>query len=205
MIRPAFHDLPRTLPGQLSHAAKIISLFKTPLIALARRVLLQQPADLETESQSECLGSLGQHDAGAILDSMLGYLQMDADFASFIIGEVNASLLKHLLYFEDRGEVSFHLPFIFLDPLERRHANPGATGELTLAPAQERPRCTYPQRITGFPFLWFAALLAGALVEDLQHSSGETADGLGPRRQVRLFAPPLIQALQKFFGEPHLK
>ncbi len=34
--------------------------------------------------------------------STLACLQTDSDFAGFIVGEVNASLLKSLLYLEDR-------------------------------------------------------------------------------------------------------
>jgi hypothetical protein len=62
-----------------------------------------------------------------------------------------------------------------------------------------------PSTSTGFPLLRFGAVVVGGLVKDLQHSGGETADGLGPRRQVRLFPAPFVQALQKFIGEPHLK
>ena len=47
----------------------------------------------------------------------------------------------------------------------------------------------------GFPLLWFGALVVGILVEDLQHGGGETADGLGARRQVRLSQAPFVQAL----------
>jgi hypothetical protein len=79
---------------------------------------------------------------------MLVYSQTDADFAGFIVGEVNAGLFKHFLYLEDRGEVSFHHPFILLDPLERRQADPGTAGKLTLTPAQERPRRPYLRRIS---------------------------------------------------------
>ena len=72
----------------------------------------------------------------------------DANFTAFVIGEANSGLLKYFLYFEDRGEVSFHYPFILLDALKRRQADPGAAGKLTLAPAQERPRCPYLRRIS---------------------------------------------------------
>jgi hypothetical protein len=81
-------------------------------------------------------------------DSTLGYLQTDANFTAFVIGEANSGLLKYFLYFEDRGEVPFHYPFILLDALKRRQADPGAAGKLTLAPAQERPRCPYLRRIS---------------------------------------------------------
>jgi hypothetical protein len=81
-------------------------------------------------------------------DSTLGYLQTDANFTGFVIGEANSGLFKYFLYFEDRGEVSFHYPFILLDALKRRQADPGAAGKLTLAPAQERPRCPYLRRIS---------------------------------------------------------
>jgi hypothetical protein len=81
-------------------------------------------------------------------ESTLAHLQTDADFAGFIIGEVNSGLFKRFLYFEDRGEVSFHYPFILLDALERRQADPGAAGKFTLAPAQERPRRPYLRRVS---------------------------------------------------------
>jgi hypothetical protein len=67
------------------------------------------------------------------------------------------------------------------------------------------PSSSAPPHLFGFPLLRIAALLSSVLVEDLQHGSGETSDGLRPRRQVRLFATPAVQALQKFTGEPHLK
>ena len=86
---------------------------------------------------------------------MLAYLQTDADFSGFIVGEVNAGLFKGFLYLEDRGEISFHNSFILLDPLKRRQPNPGGTGKLTLAPAQERPRCAYLRRIS-HPFEVFS-------------------------------------------------
>jgi hypothetical protein len=41
--------------------------------------------------------------------SSVSYSQTDADFSSFIIGEVNAGLFKGFLYLEGGGEVSFHL------------------------------------------------------------------------------------------------
>ena len=68
---------------------------------------------------------------------------MYADFAGFIIGEVNASLLKDLLYLEDRGKVSFHNPFVLLNPLKRRQTHPGGAGKSILAPAQKRSRRPY--------------------------------------------------------------
>jgi hypothetical protein len=67
--------------------------------------------------------------------STLACLQTDSDFAGFIISELNACLLKDVLYLEDRREVSFHDTFILLDPLEGRQPNAGGAGKLTLAPA----------------------------------------------------------------------
>src|SRR5215469_4611739 len=67
--------------------------------------------------------------------STLACLQTDSDFAGFIISELNAGLLKDVLYLEDRGEVSFHDSIILLDPLEGRQPNAGGAGKLTLAPA----------------------------------------------------------------------
>ena len=67
--------------------------------------------------------------------STLACLQMDPDFAGFIISELNAGLFKDFLYLEDGGEVSFHHSFILLDPLEGRQPNAGGAGKLTLAPA----------------------------------------------------------------------
>jgi hypothetical protein len=84
----------------------------------------------------------------ATTHSTLACLQTDSDFAGFIISELNAGLLKDVLYLEDRGEVSFHDSFILLDPLEGRQPNPGGAGKLTLAPAQERPRSAYLRRVS---------------------------------------------------------
>jgi hypothetical protein len=67
--------------------------------------------------------------------STLACLQTDSDFAGFIISELNAGLLKGVLYLEDRGEVSFHDSFILLDPLEGRQPYAGSAGKLILAPA----------------------------------------------------------------------
>ena len=66
--------------------------------------------------------------------STLACLQTDSNFAGFIISELDAGLLKDVLYLEDRGEVSFHDSFILLDPLEGRQPNPSGAGKLTLAP-----------------------------------------------------------------------
>ena len=71
----------------------------------------------------------------ASTDSMLACLQTDPDFAGLIISELNAGLLKDVLYLEDRGEVSFHDSFILLDALEGREPNAGGAGKLSLAPA----------------------------------------------------------------------
>ena len=73
---------------------------------------------------------------------------MHADFAGFVVGEVNAGLLKDLLYLEDRGKISFHNSFVLLDPLKRRQTHPGGAGKLILAPTQERSRCPYLGRIS---------------------------------------------------------
>ena len=75
--------------------------------------------------------------------STLACLQTDCDFAGFIIGKLNAGLLKDVVYLEDRGEVSFHDSFILLDPLEGRQPDPGSAGKLALAPAQKRARRPY--------------------------------------------------------------
>jgi hypothetical protein len=71
-------------------------------------------------------------------------LQTDSDFAGLIVVELNASLLKDLLYLEDGGEVSFHYSFILLDPLEGRQPDPGSAGKLALAPATTGPFCCVP-------------------------------------------------------------
>ena len=52
--------------------------------------------------------------------STLACLQTNADFAGFIIGEVNAGLFKDFLYLEDRREIALHNAFILLDPLKCR-------------------------------------------------------------------------------------
>jgi hypothetical protein len=67
--------------------------------------------------------------------STVADLQTDADFHGFIVREANAGLLKGLLYLEDGGEVSFHDPLALLNALQRRQANPGGAGKLSLAPA----------------------------------------------------------------------
>ena len=88
----------------------------------------------------------------AVIHSTPAYVQTDANFASFIIGEMNAGVLKSFLYLEDRGEVSFHDPFILFDALKRRQPNTGDAGKFTLTPTQERPPCAYLRRIS-HPFL----------------------------------------------------
>jgi hypothetical protein len=98
----------------------------------------------------------------------------------------------------------------------RKSRDPPAPGKCardrkTCRPTSSSYRDPYPPssaarpQLFGFPLLWAVELLAGVLVEDMQHGGGETADGLRPRRQVRLFATPVVQALQKFTREPHLK
>ena len=57
---------------------------------------------------------------GDTLHSTIAYVQTDAYFAGFTVGEVNAGLFKGFLYLEHGGEVSFHDSFILLDPLKRR-------------------------------------------------------------------------------------
>ena len=68
---------------------------------------------------------------------------MNADFTGFIVGEVNPGLFKGFLYLEDGREVSFHDPFILLDPLERREADPRSACKFALTPAQKRSRRPY--------------------------------------------------------------
>jgi hypothetical protein len=62
-----------------------------------------------------------------------------------------------------------------------------------------------PLHLLAFLLFWTAGPLYWILSEDLQHGGGETADCLRPRRQVLLFHTPVVQALQKFTGKPHLK
>jgi hypothetical protein len=45
---------------------------------------------------------------------------MDAYFAGFTVGEVNAGLFKGFLYLEHCRKVSFHDSFVLLDSLKRR-------------------------------------------------------------------------------------
>ena len=79
-------------------------------------------------------------------------MQTDANFAGFVVSEMNAGLLKSFLYLEDRREVSFHDSFILFDALKRRQANARDAGEFTLTPTQERPARAYLRRIL-HPFL----------------------------------------------------
>src|SRR6516162_4481381 len=65
---------------------------------------------------------------------------------------MNAGLLESFLYLEDRGEVSFHDPFILFNALKRRQPNAGDPGEFALTPTQERPPRAYLRRIS-HPFL----------------------------------------------------
>ena len=67
---------------------------------------------------------------------------------SFIVGEVNAGLFSSFLNLEHCGKASFHHAFALLDPLKRRQADPGGASKLTLAPAQEPPRCPYLRRVS---------------------------------------------------------
>ena len=60
-------------------------------------------------------------------------------------------------------------------------------------------------QLTKLSLLWFAALLSGFRVKNLQHGGCETANGFGPRWGIHLFATPFVQALQKLIGGPHLK
>jgi hypothetical protein len=82
------------------------------------------------------------------LRSTLAYLQTDTDFASLIVGEVNAGLFSSVLNLEHRGKVSFHHAFALLDPLKLRQTDPGSASKLTLAPAQKRPRRPYLSRVS---------------------------------------------------------
>jgi hypothetical protein len=68
-------------------------------------------------------------------------LQADTDFASLIVGEVNAGLFSSVLNLEHCGKVSFHHAFALFDPLKRRQADLGGASKLTLAPARAPLRC----------------------------------------------------------------
>ena len=70
---------------------------------------------------------------------MLAYLQTDSDFAGLIVVELNAGLLKDLLYLEDGGEVSFHYSFILLDPLEGRQPDPRQRGQACFGSSHDGP------------------------------------------------------------------
>jgi hypothetical protein len=65
---------------------------------------------------------------------------MHADFTGFIVGEVNAGLLKDLLYLEDRRKVSFHNSFVLLNPLKRRQTHPGGAGSCAPSDHKAHPR-----------------------------------------------------------------
>src|SRR6516165_8646557 len=52
------------------------------------------------------------------------YFQSHADFFAVVFGEVNASLLKGFLYFDDGRDVSFHSPLVLLDALQCCQSNP---------------------------------------------------------------------------------
>jgi hypothetical protein len=78
---------------------------------------------------------------------MLPLHQTDADFAGFIIDEVNARLFKGPLYLEGGRKVSFHDSFVLLDPLQRRDSDPCGPSQFNLAPAQERARSPYLRRV----------------------------------------------------------
>jgi hypothetical protein len=64
------------------------------------------------------------------LRSTLAYLQTDTDFASLIVGEVNAGLFSSVLNLEHRGKVSFHHAFALLDPLKLARPTPAARASL---------------------------------------------------------------------------
>jgi len=61
--------------------------------------------------------------------------QSDANLSEIIFDEVNASLLKSFLYFEDRGKISFHNPLGLFDAPQCCKADVCPAGELILAPA----------------------------------------------------------------------
>jgi len=61
--------------------------------------------------------------------------QSDANLSEIIFDEVNASLLKSFLYFEDRGKISFHNPLGLFDAPQCCKADLCPAGELILAPA----------------------------------------------------------------------
>jgi hypothetical protein len=61
--------------------------------------------------------------------------QSDAKLSGLTFVELNASLLKSFLYFEDRGKISFHDPLVLFDALQGCQADPCPPGELVLAPA----------------------------------------------------------------------
>jgi len=48
------------------------------------------------------------------------------------------------------AKLPFHHAFALFDPLKRRQADPGGASKLTLAPAQERPRCLTRAANAGF-------------------------------------------------------
>jgi hypothetical protein len=88
--------------------------------------------------------SLGARSAGGpalSTTSLSRCAQTDADFACFIVGEVNAGLFWSVLNLEHFGKVSFHHAFALFDPLKRRQADLGGASKLTLAPARAPLRC----------------------------------------------------------------
>ena len=99
--------------------------------ASSATVLVDECAPMVAENSTTC-GALSRNPPPT--HSMLACLQTDSDFAGFIISELNAGLLKDVLYLENRGEVSLHDSFILLDPLEGRQPNASGAGKLTLAP-----------------------------------------------------------------------
>jgi len=54
-------------------------------------------------------------DSLAVIHSTPAKVHTDANFAGFIVDEMNAGVLKSFLHLEDCGEVFFHDPFILFD------------------------------------------------------------------------------------------
>jgi hypothetical protein len=75
-------------------------------------------------------------------------LQIDTNCPPFVVGKLDASLFKGLLYLNDGGEVSFHNSLVLLDSLKRRQANSGDARKRALAPAQKGPRRPDLRRIS---------------------------------------------------------
>jgi hypothetical protein len=68
--------------------------------------LIRRLDAMETPRDMTGPGSSGVSSWGDTLHSTVAYLQADAYFAGFTVGEVNAGLFKGFLYLEHGGEVS---------------------------------------------------------------------------------------------------